>query len=137
MKKINYKDLVKRYYEDLWNKQNRDMIDVVFADDITFRGSLNMEAKGKEQFKEYMDNILNGIPNLYHGIETIIEEDGLVAVRAVYNGTHRGELFGIEPTNRRIKYNGASFFRFREDKICDVWVLGDLVTLKDQITEKK
>lgn len=137
MKKLSYKDLVKKYYEELWNKQNRALIDEIFDEEITFRGSLNIETKGKKEFEEYMNNILNGIPNLYHGIETIVEENGVVAVRAVYNGTHKGKLFDIEPTNRRIKYNGASFFRFNNDKISDVWVLGDLVTLKDQISEKK
>jgi len=133
MKKNTNKELVKIYYEELWNKQNRDFVDILFDDEITFHGSLNIETKGKDQFIEYMNNILNGIPNLYHGIETIVEENNIVAVRAVYNGTHRGKLFDIEATNKRIKYNGASFFRFKDDKIYDVWVLGDLVTLKDQI----
>lgn len=130
-----HKTLVKKYYEELWNKQNRDYIDILFDDEITFRGSLNIETKGKDGFRNYMDNVLTGIPNLYHGIEVLIEENGVVAVRAVYNGTHKGKLFEYEATNNRIKYNGASFFRFRNNKIADIWVLGDLFTLNKQLTK--
>ena len=133
MKNNLYKDLVKQYYEELWNKQNKDYIDILFDDNITFRGSLNIETKGKKEFENYMDNVLTGIPNLYHGIEIMIFENNTIATRAVYNGTHKGKLFDFEASNNRIKYNGASFFRFKDDKISDIWVLGDLVTLHKQL----
>ncbi|XPV67558.1 MAG: ester cyclase [Halarcobacter sp.] len=133
MKSNNYKNLVKLYYEELWNKHNKEYIDILFDEEITFHGSLNVVAKGKKEFETYMDNVLTGIPNLYHGVEIMISEDDKIAVRAVYNGTHKGKLFDFEPTNNRIKYNGASFFRFKDGKICDIWVLGDLATLHKQL----
>lgn len=136
MKNNLYKNLVKQYYEELWNKQNRNYIDILFDDNITFRGSFNVEGKGKKEFEKYMDSVLIGIPNLYHGVEIMVFENDLIATRAVYNGTHKGELFGFEATNNKIKYNGASFFRFNNEKIADVWVLGDLVTLNKQLVHK-
>ncbi|RXJ69672.1 hypothetical protein CRV08_02920 [Halarcobacter ebronensis] len=136
MKNTN-KELVKRYYDEIWNKQNREAIDELLDDDITFRGTLNIETQGKKEFEEYMTNILTAIPNLYHGIEMMVEENGIIAVRAVYNGTHKGKLFNYEPTNNRIKYNGASFFRFKDGKISNIWVLGDLISLYEQLEQKK
>ncbi|RXJ98112.1 hypothetical protein CRU98_11385 [Arcobacter sp. CECT 8986] len=133
MKKIKNEDIVKDYYEYLWNKQNKDYIDILFDDEIEFHGSLGIQTSGKKEFEEYMDNILTGIPNLYHGIEIMIKEDDRIAVRAVYNGTHKGKLFDYEATNNRVKYNGASFFKFKDGKIVDVWVLGDLASLLKQI----
>lgn len=133
MKGNIYKKLVTQYYEDLWNKKNKDFIDKLFDDDIEFHGSLNVDTKGKNEFEVYMDAVLTGIPNLHHGVEVMIEENGVVAVRAVYNGKHSGKLFDFEATNNRIKYNGASFFRFKEDKIVSIWVLGDLATLHKQL----
>lgn len=35
MKKLTNKELVKLYYTELWNKQNKDYIEILF-DDITF-----------------------------------------------------------------------------------------------------
>ncbi len=133
MKTKSYKTLVKEYYEELWNKHNKEYIDKLFHDDIEFHGSLNIDTKGKKEFEEYMDKVISGIPNLYHGIEIMVEENNTIAVKAVYNGTHKGELFGFEATNNRVKYNGASFFKFNEDKIVSIWVLGDLATLHKQL----
>jgi len=133
LKKVSYKNMVKLYYEELWNKKNKELIDTLFHDNIEFHGSLNIDTKGKKEFEEYMDKILSGIPNLYHGVEIMVEENNTVAVKAIYNGTHSGQLFDYAATNNRIKYNGASFFRFEDEKIVSIWVLGDLSTLHKQI----
>lgn len=53
MKKLTNKELVKLYYTELWNKQNKDYIDILFDDNITFHGSLDISVVGKEKFKEY------------------------------------------------------------------------------------
>jgi len=137
MKSINKKEIVKKYYEELWNQQNMDYIDILLDDNIKFHGSLNIQTYGKKPFEEYMKLVLGGIPNLYHGIEIMIEENETVAVKAIYNGTHSGELLNYPATNNRIKYNGASFFKFKDDKISDIWVLGDLTTLKGQLSNEK
>ncbi|WP_424688765.1 MAG: ester cyclase [Halarcobacter ebronensis] len=133
MKIKTNKTLVKEYYEELWNKQNKEYIDILFHEDIEFHGSLNIDTKGKKEFEEYMDKVLTGIPNLYHGIETMVEENNCIAVKAVYNGTHKGQLFEFEASNNRIKYNGASFFKFEDNKIISIWVLGDLTALYKQL----
>jgi predicted ester cyclase len=134
MKKLTNKELVKLYYNELWNKQNKDYIDIVFDDNITFHGSLDISITGKENFKEYMNTILTGIPNLFHSIITMVCEEDTIAVKALYNGRHTGKLFDYEASNNKIVYNGASFFKFRDGKIVDVWVLGDLTTLIKQLS---
>jgi steroid delta-isomerase-like uncharacterized protein len=134
---MNNKELVKAYYEELWNNQDKSYIDKILADDIAFHGSLDVNTNGKKEFEEYMDMILSAIPNLYHGIELMVAEGNTVVVRAIYNGTHSGKLFNYEPTNNRIQYNGASFFTIKDSKIKSIWVLGDLNSLYQQVSEKE
>ena len=129
------KDIVKSYYENLWNKKDKSYIDKLFDDKILFRGSLDIETNGKKEFEAYFDMILGAIPNLYHGIELLIAENNLVSARAIYNGTHMGKLFDFEPTHNRIRYYGASFFRIENDKIKEIWVLGDLNSLYKQLNK--
>src|SRR6218665_918879 len=112
MKKLTNKELVKLYYTELWNKQNKDYIDILFDDNITFHGSLDISVVGKEKFKEYMETMLIGIPNLFHSILTMVCEGDNIAVRALYNGRHTGKLFDYEASNNKIVYSGASFFKF-------------------------
>lgn len=126
-------EIVVSYYENLWNKQDKSYIDKLFSDDIVFRASLGIETNGKKEFEEYFDMITKAIPNLYHGVETMVSQNSQVAVRAVYNGTHKEKLLNFEATNKRIRYNGASFFQIKDDKIIEIWVLGDLNTLYSQL----
>lgn len=81
-----------------------------------------------------METILTGIPNLFHSIVSLVDENDQIAVRALYNGRHTGKLFDYEASNNKIQYNGASFFKFRDGKIVDIWVLGDLNTLTKQLS---
>jgi predicted ester cyclase len=134
MKKLTNKELVKLYYDELWNKQNKDYIDILFDDNITFHGSLDITVKGKEEFKKYMDTMLLGIPNLFHSVITMVSEGDTIAVKALYNGRHTGKLFDYEPSNNKIVYNGASFFKINDSKIVDIWVLGDLKNLTKQLS---
>ena len=121
MKKLTNKEIVKLYYNELWNKQNKEYIDILFDDNITFHGSLDVDVKGKKEFSEYMDMILTGIPNLFHSVVTMVCEGDTIAVKALYNGRHTGKLFEYEPSNNKIVYSGASFFKLNDGKIVDIW----------------
>ena len=81
-----------------------------------------------------MDTILTGIPNLFHSVVTMVCEDDTIAVKALYNGRHTGKLFDYEASNNKIAYSGASFFKFKDGKIIDIWVLGDLKNLIKQLS---
>ena len=63
-------------------------------------------------------------------------EDDRVVARVFYRGTHRGEIFGVAPTGKAIRYAGAAFFRIVEGQVIEGWVLGDLLSLMRQIGAK-
>lgn len=129
------KDIVRSYYEDLWNAKDKSYIDSLFSDDLVFRSSLGTNVKGKKEFEEYFDMILKAIPDLDHGIEILVADGNRVVARAIYNGTHQGKLFDYEPTKNLIRYNGASFFTIKNNKITDIWVLADLKALFGQLVK--
>ena len=133
MKKLTNKDLVNLYYEELWNKKNKEFIDILFDDNICFNGSLGLSTNGKKEFEGYMDLIHSAIPNLFHSVMDMAVDNNTIAVRALYTGKHTGKLFSYEASNNRIIYNGASFFKFEDGKIKSIWVLGDLNTLVKQL----
>ena len=134
MKKLTNKELVNLYYEELWNKKNKDFIDILFHDNISFHGSLGLSTNGKKEFENYMDMIHLAIPSLFHSIVDIVVDKNSIAIRALYTGKHSGKLLNYEPTNNRIIYNGATFFKFENCKIKNIWVLGDLNALVKQLS---
>ena len=72
-------------------------------------------------------------PDLYHAVEDVVFEGEKAAARLVYSGIHKGKLFDYEPTGFRVRYVGASFFTFREGRIAQIWVLGDLYGLYNEL----
>jgi predicted ester cyclase len=126
------KQLINDYYE-MWNTAGFDKADSLLSPQIRFRGSLGIATEGIEGFVAYAKMILHAFLNLYHAAEIVVSEGSQAAVYVSYTGTHRGKLFDFEPTQNRISYSGASFFQFKDGKITDIKVLGDLHTLYGQI----
>ena len=127
------RQIIEEYYETVWNEQKLDHAHEFLHSAITFRGSLGMKVEGINGFSDYAKMLFSAFSNLYHVIEDVVVEGDKAAVRLVYSGMHTGKLFGFEPTGNRIRYSGACFFKFEDDKIVDAWVLGDLNALYGQL----
>ncbi|MBI1914206.1 MAG: ester cyclase [Planctomycetes bacterium] len=126
--------LVERFYYEMWNRFDKSLVPELLTEDIQFRGSLGQYKTGHGQFCEYMDFIRQAFPDFTNVVEEIVSEGERSFAQLTYRGTHRGELFGIAPTNRRIAYAGAALFHFRGARIREVWVLGDVHGLVQQLT---
>ena len=127
------KQLVRRYYEELWNRWDFALADTLIDADIACRGSLGTEVKGRAGFTGYMESVRAAFPDFHNTIEEMIAEGDTVAARLTYEGTHHGTLFGIPPTGRRIRYAGVAIFHFTAGRIARGWVLGDTTGLKAQL----
>ena len=127
------KALVRRYYDELWNAWNLDVADEIIGADIAFRGSLGLTTKGLEGFKQYVNTVRAAFPDFHNTIEELIAEGDKVVARLTYRGTHRGTLFGIAPTGKRVTYTGVAIFRIAGGKVADGWVMGDTLGLMRQL----
>jgi len=125
--------LIRRFYDEMWNRFDKDLIPVLLTEDLRFRGSLGQNKNGHTQFAEYVDFVQRAFPDFTNEIEEVISEEDKAFARLNFRGTHQGELFDIAAPGRRIQYDGAAVFRFRGDKIAEVWVLGDIFGLMSQL----
>jgi steroid delta-isomerase-like uncharacterized protein len=128
------KALVRRYYEELWNRWSFALADELLADSLTFRGSLGVAVHGRDGFREYMRTVRRAFPDFHNYIEELVAERDTVVARLTYTGTHQGELFGIRPTNKRVSYAGVAIFRIDAGRIMEGWVLGDVHGLIQQLS---
>jgi steroid delta-isomerase-like uncharacterized protein len=134
MQAESYKDLVRRYYELLWNCWNFALADELIAESVVFRGSLGIGVQGREGFKECMRTVRRAFPDFHNHIEELIAENDRVAARLTYTGTHQGDVLGIAPTGRRVSYAGVALFRVVDNRVAEGWVLGDVHGLVQQLT---
>src|SRR4051794_36238153 len=121
-------DLVRRFYEELWNKRRIAVADEILAEDLVFRGTLS-EVHGRDAFKAYVAEILEVFPDWHNRVEELIDLGTRVVTRMTWSGTHRGTFQGVGPTGRRVVYPGAAFFDIDAGLISRAWIVGDTSSL--------
>ena len=128
--------LLRRYYEELWNRWALDVAWELLTEGFQFRGSLGMEIHGIHAFQEYMQLVRTAFPDFYNTVERMVPAGGEVIVQLTYTGTHKGPFLGIPPTDRPISYPGLAIFRVESGKLAAGHVVGDRLLLMESILGK-
>lgn len=131
--------LVRRFYDDLWNRFDARLIPILLTEDVTVRGALGRHAVGHAAFADYLELVRSAFPDFEQAIEAVEVDTvgGSAFVRLSCRGTHRGALFGLPPTGRRITCDGAARLEIRDGRIADIWLLGDLHSLVRQLKAQR
>lgn len=64
----------------------------------------------------------------------VVAEGDLVAVRATFQGVHKGEFAGIKPTGKRVSSDLMIFYRVRDGLIVEHWLQMDLKDIVEQLS---
>ena len=127
------KRLVRLFYDEMWNKADKSRIPEIFHSGFSFRGSLGPVLLGRAQFAGYVDDVVKALPDFRCEILEMVEEAERVVARMRFSGTHQGRLLGVPASGRPVAWDGSAHFRFRDGRVCDLWVLGDLQGLRLQL----
>lgn len=127
------RQLVEKFFNIMWNTWSADTARAILTEDLDFRGSIGLEVTGHDGFLGYMETIRQAFPDFLCYIEEIIATDERAVARLTYRGTHEGQLLSRPASGRRIEYAGVALFTMRGERICKVWVLGDLWNLLQQL----
>lgn len=116
------RQLIESYFNEVWNKGNIDLLDeLITADYINHSPSVPDPKPGPEGLKPLIEEMRKGISNLHYEInDTVITEDKIVA-RVSMTGEHTGELWGMEPTGKKIEVNQINIEHVRNGKISEHW----------------
>jgi steroid delta-isomerase-like uncharacterized protein len=125
--------LVERFYHEVWNNVDADVAREILHADLRFRASLGPVRIGPEGFIEYMRSIHAALADYKCTIDDLIETDRRAVARMRFRGLHQGEFFGVPATGREIEWAGAAFFSTDGLQITDIWVLGDVDSVKQQL----
>lgn len=124
---------VRRFYDEVWNRQRLDLVPELLHPGVTFRGSLGPACTGHQGLIEYVGEVHEALAGYRCEVVDLVEQGPLVAARAVFSGRHRGVLLGYAPTMKAVSWAGAAFFHFDGERARDVWVLGDVDGLRAQL----
>ena len=120
------KEMVRVFYKELWDHADKRLIPQLFHADFTFRGSLGPTLVGHDAFAGYVDLVTSTFGSYTTDILAMIEEGPRVSGKMRFHGYHRKEIFGVPPSGRHVWWIGMPIFTFEEDKVRDLYVLGDV-----------
>ena len=99
-----------------WNAHDPDAIAAVFAEDaVLLEAGRPGETRGRAAVRARAATLLAGFSDFRLERITLVIDGDAHADRWVMTGTHDGELFGIAPTGRRVRIEGATFTRLGAD----------------------
>lgn len=134
MRTLTISELVEVFYDRLWNCWDDAVVDECLDDDFRFRGSLGQETTGRQAWRGYRDMIRAGAPDFYNEVVSLVAEADQAAVRLRYSGTHLGTMLDLPASGRRFVYDGAAFFTAEHGRLTTAWVLGDIDSLRRQLS---
>ena len=126
------KALVRRWFEEVWNKGRTDAIDEMFADDGVAHG-LTPGPIGPSEFKTFHTAYRQAFPDVKIQMDDMMAEGDKVAFRWTATASHRGHLMGIAPTGKSAQFIGIGIIRVRDGKIVEGWNVFDQLGMFKQL----
>jgi steroid delta-isomerase-like uncharacterized protein len=134
MSGLDNKTLVRRYFEESWNKHNPAVVDEIFAADYVDRSP---EIPGipptRDGLKQFMDVYLLAFPDANITIEDQLVDGDRVVTRWTGRGTQTGQFMDMPPTGKTVAVAGMQIDRFSGGKIVESWVSFDQLGMLQQL----
>jgi steroid delta-isomerase-like uncharacterized protein len=127
------KALVRRVYEEVWNKGNLAAIDEIYAADVINHTQPPGLPKGAKGGKVFTGMYLRAFPDTKMTVEQQIAEGDKIVTRWIAQGTHQGELMGIPATGKQVTVTGITINRIAGGRIVETWDEFDQMGMMQQL----
>ncbi len=128
----NHAELLRTLYQRL-DQEQFDAVAASFTDDYVAHVGSDPQSMNVDQFVGLGQSFFAAMPGLTHTIESISVDGDTAAVRITVSGIHQHDLMGVPGTGRAVRVSAANFFRFRDGKIAEQWLLFDALGMLQQI----
>jgi predicted ester cyclase len=111
--------LVRRFYEEVVNTGNVDLVDKFLTPDYVEVSDGKRYSIGVEGAKAHIVGVRQTYPDLYIEVERQISEGEWVVTCITARGTHLGLWLGIKPTGKLLAFTGVNIDRVVGGKIVE------------------
>jgi steroid delta-isomerase-like uncharacterized protein len=125
------KVIAARFFEEVWNRHDVNVIDALFAPDFVDHYLSVPRTPDRDGFKQECTAYLTALPDLSVTIEDQIAERDRVVSRIVFRGTHAGPFGPVPATGRSVESTGCIILRIAGGLVAERWGnIDDLGTLR-------
>lgn len=119
-----------RAMTDAINARDLDALDDLLAEDMVrhSQATPGVEVGSREDFKAFLRVDFATVPDSEIECPNVIAEGDLVATWCTYEGTQEGPMGPFPPSGKRLSLDMATFLRFEDGKIAEMWTIWDNLT---------
>jgi steroid delta-isomerase-like uncharacterized protein len=119
------KAVARRFYEEVINAGRTDVLDEIVAEDAVDHAGAGRWTPGRAGFLQHVTWLRETLGEVATTVTGLVAEDDRVVVFWSMTGVHRGELFGVPATGRRVGGDSISWLTIRDGRIVEYSVLPD------------
>ncbi len=128
------KDLVRRLYEECWNRGDLEQVDEMYTKDCKFHDAVFPSlSPGAESMRRHIQMCRTAFPDIKFRIDNVIAEKEEVVVHWTANGTQKAAFLGVPATNRSAEVSGTTICKIKNNKIAEQWADWNLLTLLERL----
>ena len=128
------KAIIRRLYDEVWNKGNFDVALEVFSDDYLRHDLRPSPAQpGAAGQRKVAADFRAAFPDLTTTVELVLGDGDLVAARWTMDGTNTGPWGDQPPTGRHVRFSGVNIFRLAGGRVVEVWNHRDDLGVQQQL----
>jgi len=133
MEEETNKALIRRWFDEVWNKGRAEAIYELIAPDCKVHGLGVAVLRGPEEFEPFHASFVGALSDMHISVDDVLAEGDMTAARLTVTGTHTGDHLGLDATGKRVSFTGMTFTRWRDGQIVEGWNNVDLPGLMKQI----
>ncbi|MGH2949009.1 MAG: ester cyclase [Solirubrobacteraceae bacterium] len=96
-----------------------------YSDDLKWHGGLVGDVEGVRPYADVMRGFFAALPDVHAVEQDALESGNTVSMRLVVEGTHEGELWGLPPSGRRLRWDAIMIYRMQDGKVIEQWAAED------------
>lgn len=126
------KQFIADYVDEIWNKGDFSKAEKYWGPD--FRNGFAPELKiGPDGMMEQVKPLLAALDSIHFEIKDIMVDGNKVSLWIEITAKHTGELFGIPPTNKQVKFREAAWYEMKDGKLDVVYGFVDWMMFFEQV----
>ena len=128
------KAVVRRFYEEVMNKGNLDVLDEVMEEDFDDHGeALFGSPHGRAMLRGGIQMAHTMVSDMSVKLEDMVASGDMVGVRGSMSCRATGNFMGLEPSGNELAWKGIAMFRLKDGKITQRWFNSDSLSIMTQL----
>jgi steroid delta-isomerase-like uncharacterized protein len=122
MKTASMKEHVQKFYDQVFNAHNVDMVDsFVTADFTDHNPDQGHSGKGIDDLKTSLKEFFAAFPDIHITPNFMVAEGDKITVHMTMTGTNSGAMMGMPATNKQVNVDGVDILTIKDGKATERW----------------